>query len=215
MHPLIKCTTCGRETENSKFCSNKCRGESVRGKINIPASVKMKALRQCPNNPWSTESCSRKKSERAKEIWNTPGNLYRSDERARKVSKGVKIARADPTSKYNSPAYLENHWKTGYGKYSQASDGHLCSSTPELTFDEWLIGQKLEHLIHPQVPGNMGRRADFLCNNNYIEVDGMKRDKEYWIEKYKDSNINPIILKADNVSILKNQLDDILLERIK
>lgn len=75
---------------------------------------------------------------------------------------------------------------SGYGNISYASDGHLCQSNFELMLEEWLIKNGIEHIPHPRIDTSR-RRADQLVDEIYIEVDGMARDKEYWEEKYFNS----------------------------
>ena len=109
------------------------------------------------------------------------------------MSEIVTVLWRDPNSTFNSKEFQENRNRTGYGKVQYSSDGHLCFSNLEFTFDEWLISNKIEHHPHPKIP-NSGRRADQLVNGYYIEIDGMGRNEEFWIEKYSGTDTNPLVI---------------------
>lgn len=115
----------------------------------------------------------------------------KNPQRRIKQSSFLKELWANPNSGYNN--------KTGYGKRKLASDGHKCDSSFELIFEEWLISCELKHEPHPRISNTNGRRADQLVNGYYIEIDGMYRSDEFWEEKYKDTDIKPIIVKAKNL----------------
>lgn len=165
-----------------------------------------------PNSTYNTPEYH----EALKLAWADPNSGHNSPERSQKVSIGSKkswtdsnirekhhlgliLAWANPNSGYNSQEFLQNLNKTGYGKRKHASDGHGCASNYELIFEEWLISHGLEHEPHPRISNNNGKRADQLVNGYYIEIDGMYRSDEFWREKYRNTGIVPIIIKAENL----------------
>ena len=165
-----------------------------------------------PNSGY--RNVSGKVSITVKALWNLPNSIYRSEERNNKISVSSKNRHKDPNDKWNTTEFLENHCKTGFGKYSYASDGHLCQSQPECIFDDWLSSNRLAHKIRPRIPVT-GRIADFLVNDCYIEIDGMHREQKYWISKFLDSGVKYMVLKANNIDALKQQLSNKLLEELK
>ena len=97
--------------------------------------------------------------------------------------------------------YMEpwvNSGTYGFGTYSTVSDGHLCYSSLELWVDEKLTEHNLRHIIHPHIP-NSTKYADFLVNDVFIEVDGMRKEtEEDWkgkLEVYRKNNLKFIIIK--------------------
>ena len=91
----------------------------------------------------------------------------------------------------------------GFGTYATASDGHLCYSSLELWVDEKLTEHGLKHIIHPHIP-NSTKYADFLVNDIFIEVDGMRKEtEEDWdgkLEVYRKNSLKFIIIKPkDNI----------------
>lgn len=113
----------------------------------------------------------------------------------------------------------------GYKKCfrGKAKDGHFVFSKGELFVDNWLYKNKLEHKTQIFLENN--KVADFYCKGIYIEYDGLKRDKKYFKNKFKDlpyivltrsslkniDNILDFLLQADEIKIGK----EIIFESIK
>ena len=106
--------------------------------------------------------------------------------------------------------YMEpwiNSGTYGFGTYSTASDDHLCYSSLELWVDEKLTEHNLKHIIHPHIP-NSTKYADFLVNDVFIEVDGMRKEtEEDWngkLEVYRKNKLNFVIIRP------KDDVDKVL-----
>jgi hypothetical protein len=137
---------------------------------------------------------------------------------AKRISETQKSLHSDPDSIYNSEEYKSRvqsgrndnldpsreKW-IGFGKSSYASDGHFCGSMNELFFENWLIKNDILHIPHPKIfdraiANFSSRRADQYINGFYIEVDGICRSDDYWMDKYGRELGTLIILKPNNLT---------------
>jgi len=81
---------------------------------------------------------------------------------------------------FNSRAY----W--GYGKRTEAIDGHICDSKYEASIDDWLTNHSIEHDIHVIIKnGGLVKSIDFLSHGWYIEADGLSRPDSFFENKLR------------------------------
>jgi hypothetical protein len=156
-------------------------------------SNKIRKLWNDPNSSYNQPSFR----ESLKKAWNNPNSIYNLPEYRKEVSRKTSEQWADPNSAFNKPGFRE---KLGFGKKSLSSDGHFCQSIHELTFEEWLIKNKIKHTPHPPIPNKPSKRADQLVSIFYIEIDGMNRSKKYWKDRYNGTYVNPLIILSKECS---------------
>jgi predicted nuclease of restriction endonuclease-like RecB superfamily len=80
-----------------------------------------------------------------------------------------------------------------------ARDGHFVKSFYELSVDNWLFENNIEHVYEPRIPNAKRCRADFLANGFYIEIWGYKsklyaKRKQLKREIYKQNGLSLIEL---------------------
>ncbi len=88
--------------------------------------------------------------------------------------------------------------KEGFSGWHTAKDGHRVQSGLELVVDNWLSDHAIHHITQPKLPfGTRNTRADFLVNNTYVEVLGLKSKK--YLDKYsKKANL----YKAHSLNVI-------------
>lgn len=135
-----------------------------------------------------------------KESWKDPDHYYNSEEYRNKLSIAQKNNHADPNSVFNTREYhckLSLRVGSGFGKKGYSLDGHHYQSNYELVFDDLLFNNRIKHEIHPLIPDST-RRADFLVNGFFVEIDGMSRSVEYWTKRYKTCYNRLIVVDIKN-----------------
>lgn len=90
-----------------------------------------------------------------------------------------------------------------------SKDNHKCDSSKEVTIDNFLYNNNINHSVHELYP-NSNFKCDFKIKNIYIEYAGLtdklnyKKDIERKIKFAKDNNINQIVIYDTDINTLNN-----------
>jgi hypothetical protein len=93
----------------------------------------------------------------------------------------------------------------GVELWTSSPDGHRAHSGLEFTVDVWLNEHSLAHEIHPRLPWETRKRADFLVGDTYIEVFGLMAFQDYSdsvsikLAEYSDHHVKVLALTRKQI----------------